>query len=371
MKFKSLLYTLIGIFISSVLVVHTPVYSAERGDSSNWSSKELLVGAILPETGPGAVFAEYIKKGIELAVSENNKSKDTKIRVIYSDSKNDPKEGISVFNKMVLGDKPPIIITALSSVTRALAPLAKDNDTIIIGTAVGLPDVTAPSNYVFRVYPEAHGLAGVVAEYASKNFKTAAVVYIDDDFGVSGAQVFQTVFEKNGGKFLHKEPYKIVQADFRNQWLKIQKLKPECVWVTGYGPAYSVIVRQMKELGIPSTLLADMTLGLPVTLKNVENAAEGIVYVDGVMEKDFVERYQSFYSERPTSYAGYAYDIIGMIEKATAGGYVTTKEIRDNLAEISDYSGAMGSITILDSRDASLKFELMTIKNSTPMQLAR
>jgi len=156
--------------------------------------ESLKIGAVLPQTGAGGVFADYIQKGIDLAVEEVNTKVPGSMTVVYGDSKNDAKEGVTVFRQIVLTEKPPVVISALSSVTKALAPLAKPNKTVVIGTAVALPEVTEPSDFVFRVYPEANGLAGVIATYAASKYKTAAVAYINDDFGMSGAEVFRQVF---------------------------------------------------------------------------------------------------------------------------------------------------------------------------------
>lgn len=323
----------------------------------------LQIGALLPQTGPGAVFADYITKGLDLAQSEINATDPRAIEIIYGDSKNNPKEGVTVFQRMVLTDRPPVIITALSSVTKAVAPLAKENNTIVIGTAVGLPNVTAPSDFVFRVYPEANGLAGPIAGYAAKQYATAAVVYINDDFGMSGADVFTRFFEAGGGKVVHREPYNLLEKDFRTQWEKIKRAKPDCVWIIGYGPAYSVVVRQMREMGVEATLLADMTLGLPTTLKNVGDAAEGVVYVDGPMDPQFASRFEAKYGEPPTSYSGYAYDIVKMLDSVRRKGDVRPESIQERLAAIREFPGVMGEVTIMPNRDASLKFVLMQIRN--------
>lgn len=329
----------------------------------------LKIGALLPETGAGAVFADYIRKGLDLAAEEINAKQPGAITLLYGDSKNDPKEGVTVFQRMVLTDHPPVVITALSSVTKAVAPLAKDNDTVVIGTAVGLPNVTAPSDYVFRVYPEANGLAGVIAEYAAKHYKTAAVAYINDDFGMSGAATFKKVFEAAGGKVVHQEPYNLLEKDFRTQWEKIKAAAPECVWVTGYGPAYSVVVRQMKEAGVNSALLADMTLGLPVTLKNVGDAAEGVVYVDGPIDPDFAARFQAKYNEPPTSYAGYAYDIVMMLDQVRHDAGITPRAIQTSFVSIKAFPGVTGLIAILPNRDAELRFRLFQVRDQRPSAL--
>lgn len=354
------------ISVVAVLSIIGWLIVANLGCEKSSQPQTLKVGALLPQTGAGAVFADYIKKGLDLAAEEINAKNPGSIRLVYGDSKNDPKEGITVFRQMVLTEKPPVIVVALSSVTKAVASLAKDNKTVVIGTAVALPKVTEPSEFVFRVYPEANGLAGVIAQYAAPKYKTAAVAYINDDFGLSGAEIFRKIFEAGGGKVLLTEPYNLLEKDFRAQWEKIKAAKPECVWIIGYGPAYSVLVRQMREAQVEADLLADMTLGLPITLKNVGAAGEGVVYVDGPITPEFVEKYQKRYAEPPTSYAGYAYDILMMLDKVRKERGTSPEVIRAGFAATKDFPGVMGAISILPNRDASLKFILMQVKEGKP-----
>jgi branched-chain amino acid transport system substrate-binding protein len=357
--------TLIATLAVVVVALGVVLYVVRSNPSKPPSGQTLEVGAVLPQTGPGAVLAQYIQQGLDLAVDDARKA-GISVEVHVADSKNQPAVGVSAYKQLLVAEDPPVVVTALSSVTSAIAPLAEDDHTVVIGTAVGLPNVTAPSKYVFRLYPEADGLAGVIAEYAASNHQTAAVVYIDDDFGASGAAVFEQVFQQHGGTVLLKEPYRLTETDFRNQWTRIKGADPDCVWVTGYGPAYSVIVRQMRDLSVDATLFADMTLGLPVTLQNVGSAAESVVYVDGPMDPDFVRRFRAKFGEPPTSYAGYAYDIISILVQLHESGRHTPEHIREGLAALKAYPGVMGPITFQEDRDADLRFRLMQIKDGQP-----
>src|SRR5215213_981669 len=102
----------------------------EKGD------QVIKIGSILPQTGPGAVFAQYIQEGSDLAVEEINARQGKKVKIFYEDSKNLPREGVTVYNKLISTEHPPVIVVALSSVARALAPLAEQSDTAQIYIAV-------------------------------------------------------------------------------------------------------------------------------------------------------------------------------------------------------------------------------------------
>ncbi len=328
------------------------------------------IGAILPLTGPGAVFAQYIKEGLDLAVEELNRSSQVPLTILYEDSKNQPKEGISGYNKLLFREKPPVVIVALSSVAKALSPLAEQSNTIQVYIAVAIPDIT-DGKYTFRVYPEAYGMAGVMARYNATRLgaKTAAVIYINDDFGRVSLEAFKKEFETYGGRVVFAESYELMQTDLRPQITKLRNIRPapDIIYLNGYGPSYGAIVRQLRELRVKSQLTADMTLGLPNTLEQVGDASEGAYFVDGKMSSDFISKFKQKYGKNPSSYAGYAYDIVNTLHAvAKKKGQFTPDAIREGLHEVKNYNGVMGNITIQANGDSNLEFVVKQIKNGFP-----
>jgi len=357
------------LIIGAVIIVAVIIIGIQRTQKPTPKEKVIKVGAILPLTGPGAIFAQYIKEGIDLAVEEINSKSSLKLKVIYEDSKNQPKEAVSAYKKLITIERPPVVIVALSSVAKALAPLATPTKTVQIYIAVAIPGICDISEYVFRIYPEAHGMAGIMAKYNAKQLgcKTAAVIYINDDFGRSSYQVFKEVFEKYGGKVVFSASYELLQGDFRSEIIKLKKVNPDCIYLSGYGIAYGIIVKQLKELGVKSQLTADMTLGLPNTLEQVGDAAEGAYFVDGKMSKEFVQKFFNKYRKEPTSYAGYAYDQINILYKIIVENKSFTPDsIRSNLLKLKNYPGVMGRITILPNRESTLEFVVKKIENGRP-----
>lgn len=331
--------------------------------------KIIKIGAILPLTGPGAIFAEYIKDGLLFARDDFNKKSNIKLDIIIEDSKNQPQIGIQVYNKLVQGDKIPAVIVALSSVAKALAPFAKDTKTVQVGIAVAIPGITSASEYVFRIYPEATGMTGVMANFISKDLKlkTAGVIFLNDDFGQSSNAVFKEIFENNGGKVVFSNSYEFNQQSYREEILKLKKADPECVYVSGYGLAYGSIIKQLKELEVRSLITADMTLGLPVTLNQVGNAAEDAYFVDGDMSEEFIKDFKIKYNKVPTSYAGYAYDIVMILGSIVQqSDKIDSEIIKNKLMGISDFPGAMGKIKILPTRDSNIQFVVKKIKDGIP-----
>jgi branched-chain amino acid transport system substrate-binding protein len=328
----------------------------------------IKIGAILPQTGPGAVFAQYIQEGSELAAEEINARQAKPVKIIYEDSKNLPREGVTVYNRLVARDHPRVVMVALSSVAKALAPLAAESNTAQVYVAVAIPDIT-DGKYTFRVYPEASGMAGLMAHYSFENLnkRTAAIFYVNDDFGRVSVDAYRKEFELHGGKVVYAESYELQETDFRAQISKLKNLDPapDVIYLNGYGPAYGVAIRQLREQQVTAQITADMTMGLPNTREQVGSAADGIYFVDGKISDEFAKKFWNKYHKEPSSYAGYSYDIIQLLNRATqTKNDVTTASVVDGLRQVRDYSGAMGKISILTNGDSSLQFVVKKMTGS-------
>lgn len=112
------LHTLAAILLAATLIT---------GCSRETTSNTLKIGAILPLTGTGAEDGEFQKHGIELAVSKLNSAggiQGKKIEVVYEDSKNQAKEGITALNTLISRDKVPVVLSTMSGVSAPLAAYA-------------------------------------------------------------------------------------------------------------------------------------------------------------------------------------------------------------------------------------------------------
>jgi branched-chain amino acid transport system substrate-binding protein len=354
---------IIGIITVAVV---TGFVMRSRMSADDPQGQVLKVGAILPQTGAGAVFAQYIEEGIDLAVEEINANEQTQVKVLYEDSKNQPREGVSAYNKLVSTENPPVVIVALSSVAKALAPLAAQSKTTQVYIAVAIPDIT-DGQHTFRVYPEALGIAEVIAKYNAEKFaaKTSAVIYVNDEYGRVSLEAYKKRFGESGGSVVFAESYELQQTDFRAQISKLKEISPppDVIYLCGYGPAYGTVVRQLKEQQVSSRLTADMTMGLSDTIRQIGEAAEGVFFVDGKVSPDFIRKFHSRYDREPSSYAGYAYDIIHLLHRTAKDKRTFTSDtVRDGLRKVENYPGAMGNITIWQNGNSTFEFVVKRIE---------
>jgi len=334
--------------------------------------KVIKIGAILPLTGPAASFGQYVKEGIDLAVDEVNKESQIKFSIIYGDSKTSPKEAVAIFNRMVEINKTSIVIAALSSVAGALKPLSIEKNTILLYVDVAKPGV-ADGEHSFRIYPEANGTSGVIARFIANELKakTAAILYINDDYGLASFEVFKNIFELLGGRVVFSEIYNFIQKDFRNIFIKLKGVKtfPDVIYINGYGPSFAKAIKQFREEEYfkNCVIAADVALGLPENLKLIGEAAEGAYFVDANLSSQFVKEFKRKYNKVPSSDAGYAYDAIKIIYYIIKNNSIfTTDDIRQGLQNLTGFQGVTGTITMKENGDANLQFVVKQIRNGVP-----
>jgi ABC-type branched-subunit amino acid transport system substrate-binding protein len=73
--------------------------------------------------------------------------------------------------------------------------------------------------------------------------------------------------------------------------MKYARPAPDVIYLSAYGSAYGAVVRQLRELNVDARLTADVTMGLPDTIEQVGDAAEGVYFVDGKVSPQFSEKF--------------------------------------------------------------------------------
>ncbi|MDO9578536.1 MAG: ABC transporter substrate-binding protein, partial [Candidatus Cloacimonadales bacterium] len=116
----------------------------------------IKIGSILPLTGDAAVYGQWAKQGLELAVNElnNNTNQKKKIKIIYEDDQCGPQAGVNSYHKLVNVDKVKVIIGALcSSSTMAIEPLANKDKVLLFSPGSSSPLLSNSGPYFFRNWP--------------------------------------------------------------------------------------------------------------------------------------------------------------------------------------------------------------------------
>jgi branched-chain amino acid transport system substrate-binding protein len=346
-----------------VMVIMLAGCSQKRASQPPMPETEIKIGAIFPMTGAIARFGEYKKRGVELAVADINAKggiNGRKLVVIYEDSQNDPKVGVSAFQKLVWVDKVKIIISAMSQVSMALVPLA-DQHKVVLFANVGHPEITKKSQWVFRNFPTSDREADTMAKFAIDKLKVkrAAILYLNDEWGVAGRDAFKRSFEARGGKVVIMEGYARGTVDFRTQLTKIKGMNPDAIYFTGYGNALGLICKQRKELGLKAVMLTTTGFNDAETFRAAGDAREGVYFTSLPFDpqkpsgkaKSYVEKFKKKYGIDPEFDGALHYDTVMLIAAAIRARGYDAEGVRQWLSQVNRFEGVCGNLMVSPTRD--------------------
>ena len=113
----------------------------------------VVIGAVLPLSGPVAFLGEGTVNGLKLAEEHANAGKwgtsPIMLRVLAADGAGIPRTSIGAYRKLTDSDGARIVITTLSGVSMALKPLA-DQEGVLLFANASHPDITTDVQMVFR-----------------------------------------------------------------------------------------------------------------------------------------------------------------------------------------------------------------------------
>ncbi len=330
-------------------------------------AQEIKIGAIGPLTGELASYGEWFKNSIDIAVDNLNLKGGVlgkRIRVVYEDSQADSRMGVTVARKLIDVDKVAALLGPVASgVTLAVAPIAEQNKIVLLSPISSNHRITDAGDYIFRIAPSDALQGKIVAEwtYNQLGYKTAAVLYVTNDYGDGLRQEFGRSYAALGGSVIGAEGSEQNATDFRSQLTKIAQVKPDFIFVAVYPKEAGRVAKQIKEMGVNIPIIGTDPFHDEQVLQIAGDAANGIRFTDvadvsGPEFKSFATEYKLRYNSEANIVAAESYDglnvLVLAIERANS---LESSKIRDALYSIQGYKGASGEISFDRNGDVASK----------------
>ncbi len=338
---------------------------------------EVSIPIIVPLTGSMAEQGQWIKEGAELAQKEINKTNQIKINLLLEDSQIDPKIALSVYRELKSRTTFPVFLSVGSGIAMALAPLANRDQIIQMGVATSVSEYSSPHDYNFRNYPSAKQEAEYLAKVIKDRLepKSIALIKQNNDYGLSIAARLKELLQGTKHEIIIEETILPGSSDFRSQLLKIKQLKPELVFFAVYSNEGAQLLKQMKQLGMKSVLLASAAmLGNIAFFQQSAGGAEGLLIsmpslFDRInpspMTQKLIQDYQETYSKQisPGCFlVASAYDAIKILVAGMVKCHSSSSTcLKDYLETVRNYPGAGGSISFDENGDIESEFFLTKV----------
>ena len=337
---------------------------------SSLRAQDIVVGEFASLTGSEATFGINSSNGVELAKQEVNNAGGVlgrKIRIVVEDDQSKPGQPSAAVKKLIASDKAVAIIGEIAS-SRSLeaAPICQEAKIPMVSPGSTNPRVTEVGDYIFRVCFIDPFQGTVMAKFAIDNLKAKKVAILTDvrnDYSVGLTKYFKEYFTTHGGQVVSERSFSGggTDRDFRAQLTAIKAAQPEAIFVPGYYTEAGLIAKQARSLGIKVPLLGGDGWDSPKLSEIGGSAIDGCYFSTHFSPKDqnpkvqdFVHKYQAKFNAMPDGMAPLGYDAMMILADAikTAGTTDGTK-VRDALAQIKNYDGVTGKITINEKRNAT------------------
>jgi branched-chain amino acid transport system substrate-binding protein len=262
--------------------------------------------------------------------------------------------------------KPALVVSLLSSVTKAVAPLLAEQGIPVIANAVAAPGLAKPEQGLFRVFPTSSEVSALAcARLKDLNAQKLIIVYVNDEYGLGCRTTFSDQAKQLGLDILAAEPFEAVQKDFRTQWERLLALKPDAIFVAGYGPGYAAVLQQLAERNFAGTIITDFTLTAPPVLKAVQGLPDGTLVVTAKISPEFRAHAKLTFPD-----AAYFVNVAtahdAILLTAEASRLVSegkAKSISAALKIASNTRAALGTVSFNDKGDVLVPMEIVTLKS--------
>ncbi|NQT55982.1 MAG: ABC transporter substrate-binding protein [Desulfobacteraceae bacterium] len=342
----------------------------------------IKIGAILPLTGQLGYIGQEEKNAFDMALRDLDEKTRSKFRLICTDSKGIPKEGVALFNKLVSIDDAKIIITSLSAVTNSILPIAVRNDIVLLAITIQ-PNITDNKNNVFRIWPNSLDEWRLLLNYIKgSDLKNLGLYYSAGDFGLMAKEFFEKELPKIGRTLVYAEMVKIGQADVASLIVKHKYENIDGALIICYPGDARNIVRKMRENKIEVPILSYLTFTYDFLRKSVAKEAEGTVFTcpsyslhksRNLRSREFAQEYLKLYKKEPNWNAAFSYDLMAFIIKALEDykGPLHKEALIEELEKLKHLEGVTGIIRIKPDHDSEVSLDMAVLRDGKMTPLSK
>jgi branched-chain amino acid transport system substrate-binding protein len=250
---------------------------------------EIVIGDILPLTGPPALLGVAHNLGVKAAVAEVNAAggiNGRKIRLISEDDGYVPSRTVQGVRKLITSDK-IFAFTSISGTAQAEAamPIIKQS-----GIPAMAPITTYEGLYkpvIKNVFAVGYDMANAVEELVSMMAdrypgKKWALISQDDDYGENVRMGFERAAKAKKLQITSTQIYKKGQADFSSEILKVKQAGAEVLLAGGVLGENVAMTKELERIGHKIPVGVTYVSRVPASVKLMGTAGENVYTVDYV-----------------------------------------------------------------------------------------
>lgn len=364
----------------------------QRTAGDSWFNRD-SIGVLLPLSGRYASYGELVKKGLELALQEHNRTR-LPVRLIFRDTATEGVSTEQLVSSLTDDDKVMAIIGPLLGANAEAAVDRAQLEMVPLLTLSQRPGLPQRGDYIFRDSLTAEQQVESLVRYAiDTQHISYSVLYPENKLGEEMTKLFVEEVRRLGGEIVDIVSYPEEGTDFQKQiqtllWedhvveippkpvepkldafgqpLASAENEPEevpeleyplapfhALFIPDYAERISLLAPQLMFYGIKDvTLLGINGWNSPELVERAGRFLGQAVFVDGFFGgsrqpevKRFVELFRQTYQEEPTILSAQAFDAANMLMRVMDDPQVQNRDdLRQQLAGLGGFRGVAGSL---------------------------
>jgi len=336
---------LIGLALGASLSLSTAAFA-----------EDITVAVAGPMTGGESAFGRQMKNGAEMAVADLNASGGLlgkKLVLDVEDDACDPKQARSVAEKIGSARIPFVAGHYCSSSSIPASEAYADGNVLEITPASTNPLFTERKLWnVARVCGRDDQQGQVAGDYIAKNFKGKNIAILNDKttYGKGLADETKKALNKAGVTEKLYESYNKGDKDFNAIVSRLKLENIDLVYVGGYHQEAGLILRQMRDQGLKTVLMAGDALADKEYASITGPTGEGTLFTFGPdprnkpEAKNVVEEFRAKKFE-PEAYTLYSYAGVQIIKQAAeAAKSLDPKKVAEKMHSGMHFNTVLGDI---------------------------
>jgi branched-chain amino acid transport system substrate-binding protein len=316
------------------------------------AAQNVRIGYAIARTGPWAPGAQVTQEPnyimwaeqVNAAGGLNVGGKKRKIELIGYDDRSNMETVVRSYEKLMSSDKVDLILPPWGTGANfAIMSLAKKYHYPMLScTATGRKLVDAKNPYFFALLQQPDVMMDALAEYmVARKVKTAAVIHVDELFGLEQFTSLKSSMAKKGIKILEAKSYPLGIKDLSPVLKDMQAKKPDAFIGLTYPPGTFLSTGQAKAIGFNAKIFY-LAVG---TAFPIYRDKMGAATVEGVMglgtwnpktgaaAKAYFDAHVKRWKKEPDRWASaFCYAGLEILQDAVEKVGLDRKKIRDYIA---------------------------------------
>jgi branched-chain amino acid transport system substrate-binding protein len=335
------------------------------------AQEPVRIGYAIARTGPWAAGAQVTQEPNYLLWAEqvnaagglNVQGKRRQVELIGYDDRSETETTVRTYEKLMGSDKVDLVLPPWGTGANfAVLPLVQRYGyPILAPTATGRKLLDMKNPYFFAMLQQPDLIMTALADLlAARGIKTAAVVHVDELFGLENVGALERALKAKGIQIVEKKSYPLGVKDLSPVLKDFKARNPDAFIGITYPPDTFLVTAQAKEIGFnPKVFYAAVGTAFPVYRQRMGETIEGVMGIGswnpktGAAARAYFDAHVAKFQKEPDRWASaHTWAGLQILQQAVEKVGLDRRAIRETIAS-GEFDTIIGKIRFKDGENVA------------------